>query len=363
MTRITAWMLGQLPGDLAGATVVRERHRRDSSWVLLESRVRGRAIEVAALYQRADQSLQRWAYPDDPFLPALAGAAELLRSAGVWARPWMPADAAPGLALGRRLMYNPGQRAAFLVSLPGGRGDLVLKLLRREQFGPSLERYLALERAGLTRSGMVPALVSYAPGAGALLYRYVPGTPLDQIEPQAVGAADLTDALTGIHAAAVPGLGRWEAAAEVGRTRMMVDDLARWHPAAARALTPLLAEIGARLTGAAGDLLCHGDCTARNLLRAATGRLAAIDWDSAQRAPAERDLASMLPTLRQLGVDQGRFLDTYQERAARPIDRGLLGALAQYQRLIKLARRAFRDGEAAAPRIAEGAAQIAAQLT
>jgi Phosphotransferase enzyme family len=365
MPRIAEWMLGGLPSSMDGARVVQERHRRDSSSLLLAVERAGRIAEAAVIYQRADGALRHWVYPNDPFLPALAQVVggDLLCSADVWDRPWWGAGAP---VLGRRLMYNPGQRAAFLVEQPGQPGRMVLKLLRAEHFSQTLARYLAFERAGLTRQGMVPGLISYAPSIGALLYRYVPGTPLDQLDATpdepTIGAA-LADALVTIHAAAVPGLSRWDPVAEADRTRAMLGDLERWWPAAAHMLTPLLGEIGRRMADlSASGQLSHGDCTARNLLLTGSGRLAAIDWDSASHAPIERDLAAMVPALRLLGIGSARFLDTYQSQTARQIDQDLLGAFVQYQRLIKLARRAFRDGDSATARITAGAAQIAAML-
>lgn len=365
MARIVDWMLSTLPDWLSGARVVWERHRRDSSLLLLAFEQAGRVVEAASVYQRSDGVVQHWAYPDDPFLPALAHVVGggLLSSAGVWARTWWGAGAPE---LGRRLMYNPGQRAAFRVEQPGQSGPLVLKLLRGDQFRHALERYHAFERAGLPERGLVPRLISYAPSIGAMLYHFVPGTPLDQLsvtlDDIRIGAA-LTDALAAIHGASAPGLGRWDALAEAGRTRAMLGDLERWWPAAAHMLNPLLDAIERRTVDlSASDQLSHGDCTARNLLLTDSGRLAAIDWDSAAYAPIERDLAAMMPVLRQLGIDSARFLDTYQAQTARQIDPDLLCTFVQYQRLIKLARRAFRDGESATSRITAGAEQIAAQL-
>jgi spectinomycin phosphotransferase len=58
-------------------------------------------------------------------------------------------------------------------------------------------------------------------------------------------------------------------------------------------------------------VLCHGDLIGDNLLGDRGGRLWAVDWDGAARAPRERDLA--------LFAGQGfeRFLDDYQGDAAK----------------------------------------------
>jgi Ser/Thr protein kinase RdoA (MazF antagonist) len=183
---------------------------------------------------------------------------------------------------------------------------------------------LSVPRPMLTRSG---ALRSRLEGLRLAVFEFVDGEPLGDRELSAAGTVDLVARLVAaIHAAtpalAMPvpaetftvwadGLGR--RLAELGFT---VADSG--IPAEARALvwpqrTALLSMVerlgalGKAARSRVGDqVLCHGDLIGDNLLRDRAGRLWAVDWDGAVRAPRELDLALFA------GRGFQRFLESYR---------------------------------------------------
>lgn len=348
-------------------SIAKERHNRELSSLIVGVSAASEH-EAVAVYLRSSGTLHAWRYPDDPFLPALAA----VTGAGFfrrwhWERPW-PAEQAHGRPANiQRLAYHPGRRAVFLLGWPGTAEQLVLKLLRPDLFAQSLACALAVEASGLASRVAIPRLVSYAPELHALLYEYIPGSPIRQLDlaDTAALAAEAAEALAAIHRAPAQDLTPWNVARELRRSRAMLDDLARWLPDAAAELLPALDQIGTRLAqaGGGGIRLCHGDFSARNVLYRAAGYapcgggLAVVDWDSATLGPPERDLAAFLAVLRRFEQSQELFLSAYSRQVGYSPDLGLVDAFRQYQRWLKLCRRAFCDGQSPTPQMSPAAAQ------
>jgi aminoglycoside phosphotransferase (APT) family kinase protein len=87
-------------------------------------------------------------------------------------------------------------------------------------------------------------------------------------------------------------------------------------------------------------------------------RVGVLDWDSVSIGPPEKDLATIVAGL---GGEGRRLLDRYERRAGRRLDRDLVGALVQAQRLTRASRRVLA-GERPPDWAARAAADVAAAL-
>jgi len=183
---------------------------------------------------------------------------------------------------------------------------------------------LSVPRPMITRSG---ALWSRLEGLWLAVFEFVDGEPLSDHELSAAGTVgQVAQLVAEIHvvpstlAMPVPaerfsvwadGLGRrlaeLESAVDAngmpGEIRALV-----WpqRPALLNMLERLEALGKAARSRPGEQVLCHGDLIGDNLLRDRAGRLWAVDWDGAARAPRELDLALFA------GWGFPRFLDSYR---------------------------------------------------
>jgi hypothetical protein len=179
----------------------------------------------------------------------------------------------------------------------------------------------------LTRSG---ALWSRLEGLRLAVFEFVDGERLSDRELSAAGTVDqVAELVAAIHAAtpalAMPvpaetfgvwadGLSRRLAELEVAvagsGVRAEVRALVWPQRAALLSVLERLQVLGkAARSRAGGQVLCHGDLIGDNLLCDRAGRLWAVDWDGATRAPRELDLALFA------GRGFQRFLDSYRVAA------------------------------------------------
>ncbi|MBK9943774.1 MAG: aminoglycoside phosphotransferase family protein [Kouleothrix sp.] len=348
-------LLGAAPGagSLRGLRLIQQKHRRDSAALLIAAELAGRRGEIEThelvlRYTRAARTADAWCLPHDPELPGLArlgthpGACATL----AWDADWPGAGSRLTL---QRLLYNPGQRATFELTTASPARRYILKLLRADAFASSRARQLLLQHSGLGTQITLPRLIAGAPRDGALLYEFLPGQTIAQLDAYHNRPADppLCDAiartLVAIHASAPAGLPCWDGPGECARTRSMIADI----PAhCADTALAALAQIEARLQPIAGRPhtgLIHTDFSARNVLyhRArpdTSPALAVIDWDSAALGPPEKDLASWLsPAGRQ--ADGPALFAAYARHGGTPIDQSLVDLFVQHQRLLKACRR------------------------
>ena len=161
--------------------------------------------------------------------------------------------------------------------------------------------------------------------------------------------------LAEIHLQALPIFSQWSPAKEIGKTRMLLDDLELRHSEAAAAIRPVFDQLAARLvhTARRHSQLIHNDFSAKNVLYNPTGfnapvseHLAVIDWDSAILGPPEKDIAAFLSWSLRRRQGLHAFLEAYQRKTGWTIDVELVNTLMQYQRLLKLCRRLLRGGDA-----------------
>ena len=343
-----------------------EKHRRDSSAMILELAFASAAAERSVtrelvLYQprrpASSASGRAWWYPADPYLPGLqqvTRGSDFLHPS-LWDKPWAGLDpqAAPTV---QRLSYYPGHRASFLIGSAGAASPLVVKFVCRAAFGESVQVAERLAETSLRDDIVVPRFVSYSSRQCALLYEYVAGVGLDQLDRAQRGAPRLRaragHVLARVHAIAAPGLRQWNAAKELGQTRLLLAEVRRRCPSA-EAIEPLFDSLVPILSRSRGPYLqlIHNDFSARNILRrpaandvSAAESLAVIDWDRAVLGPVERDLASFVSGFTSSRSEARAILAAYQRHTGRTIDLELVNAFVEYQRLLKLCRRALAAG-------------------
>ena len=307
---------------------VREKHSGGASSLLAGAE----GDELVVHYPPHGGTPASWRFPHDPALPHLADVAALLAGDG-WEPP-LP-DALAGAAVERRLMYNPARRAAFLLRPVAGGGPVVLKLLSETEAPASLRALRAVAASDLPARIPMPRLLSAAPGAGALLLDYLPGEPVTDWTPAVLDG--VADALAAVHGADLDGVPAWSARRDVAKLERLLALLALADDEAAATLRPATAALADRL--AAEPLrttTIHRDFTARHVLRVAGGGIGILDWDSVSTGPPEKDVATLAASL---GARAPGLLDRYERATGRALQRELLTALVQTQRLTRACRR------------------------
>jgi spectinomycin phosphotransferase len=186
---------------------------------------------------------------------------------------------------------------------------------------------LPVPRPMLTCSG---ALWSRLEGLRLAVFEFVDGEPLSDHELSAAGTVDQVAELVAAIHAATPALAMpvpaetftvWADGVEQRLAELEFAVADSGVPAEVRALvwpqrawllsmSERLRALGKAARSRAGEqVLCHGDLIGDNLLRDRAGRLWAVDWDGAARAPRELDLALFA------GRGFQRFLDSYRVAA------------------------------------------------
>jgi hypothetical protein len=352
-------------GDVLHVRLAGEKHRRDSSALILELTVSSAgaatpcSYELVLLYARrpeAGESVSAWWYPRDPWLAALEHVVGNLPSLtnAAWERPWPREYGWDASVATRRLSYYPAQRASFLLSAPSWPGNLVLKLVRRSTFAGCLNIAEQLEQIGLGERVALPRLLASSASQSALVYEHLPGSSLDRLDRTTRRglASEAGDVLAEIHCAPAPALPRWDPVAELTQTRLLVSALRQSCPAAAADIEPSFERLADRLTRPRPSHrhLVHNDFSFKNLLwqadgtsDEARGRLAVLDWDRAVLGPIERDLASVLSGLGGDAPRTSAWLASYQSRTGHQVDFALVEDLMKHQRLLKLGRRILKE--------------------
>jgi len=207
-------------------------------------------------------------------------------------------------------------------AIDAARAELALRLGRA-----LADLGLPVPRPIMTRSG---ALWSRVEGLRLAVFEFVDGAPLPDHELWAAGTVDQVAQLVAAIHGATPALAMpvpaerftvWTdgLAGRLAELEFAVADSG--VPAEVRALvwpqrawllamSERLQALGKAAWSRAGDpVLCHGDLISDNLLGDRAGRLWAVDWDGAVRAPPELDLALFA------GRGFQRFLDSYRVAA------------------------------------------------
>ena len=306
---------------------VREKHSGGASSLL--AGVEG--DELVVHYPPRGGAPVSWRFPHDPALAHLADVAALLAGDG-WDPP-LP-DALARAAVGRRLMYNPARRAAFLLRADGGGGQVVLKLLSETEAPASVRALRAVAASDLPARIPMPRLLSAAPAAGALLLDYLPGEPVTDWTPAILDG--VAAALGAVHDADLDGVPAWSAHRDVGKLDRLLGLLAAADAGVAAALRPAAEALAARLAAEpARTTTIHRDFTARHVLRVGGG-VGILDWDSVSTGPPEKDVATLASSL---GARAPELLDRYERATGRALQRELVTALVQIQRLTRACRR------------------------
>jgi aminoglycoside phosphotransferase (APT) family kinase protein len=312
----------------AAGHTVREKHSGGGSALIID----GEEIVVRYPPRGAPAA---WRCPHDPALPWLARVGELLASAA-WEPELVSALASAGVE--RRLMYNPARRAAFLLRPRGGSAPVVLKLLSAEEAPGALSALGAVAASGLPERVPMPRLVATAPAAGALLLDWLPGAPVAAWTPDVL--AQVAAILAGVHGLGLDGLPAWSPQRDLAKLDRLLWLLATLDAGAAAALRPTAAALADRLRGApARTTTIHRDFTRRHVLLVPGGgapRVGILDWDSLSTGPPEKDLATLAAGIGDAGPE---LLERYETATGRALDRELVAALVDLQRLTRACRR------------------------
>jgi len=310
-----------------------------------------------------DGTARCWYYPDDPHLPTLTrmvSSRSFLQDA-VWESPWKRMFLPDEEISAKRLLYNPGRAATFLLSSPSGDRKLILKAVRPDMFAECLNKAQGLSQSQLHDRISFPRLISYSSREHVFLYEYAPGRRIDKL--RLAGMSELRSALLDevartlqeIHRTTIPILPQWNPLREVARMRHLLRRLEISHPAIPFIIAPLLDQLSGRLTDGVDfhTKTIHNSFSPKHILYEAAGspslrlgRLTIIDWDSLVLGPPEKDLACFLSGFFQGSEEIQSFIRLYEWLANCKVNRGLLHGFFQYRRLLKICRSIPKDGDA-----------------
>jgi aminoglycoside phosphotransferase (APT) family kinase protein len=315
----------------AAGVAVREKHSGGASSLLAGAE--GGELVVHHPLLGAPRT---WRYPADPALAHLADVPGLL-AAAAWDPPLPPALA--GAAVERRLMYNPGRRAAFRLRPSGGGAPVVLRLLSAVEAPASLRALRAVAASGLLARIPMPRPIAAAPAAGAVLLDFLPGAPVTEWTPAVLDG--VAGVLAAVHGTDLPDVPAWTARRDVAKLERLLALLALADERSATTLRPAAAALAERLAAEpARTTAIHRDFTARHVLLVPDGagapRVGVLDWDSVSTGPPEKDLATLAASL---GPAAAGLLDRYEAVSGCALDRRLVAALVQAQRLTRACRR------------------------
>lgn len=220
---------------LTGIRISEERYEEGSAFLILNLEFKkpgtrlGYGKDLILQYLTDEGSsdegpIRFWYYPDDPELPnlsRLASSSTFLQTVS-WDRP-----ARSGVEFGeeiliQRLLYNPGRRAAFLLSSEQGGKKRVLEIIRPKEFQGCLDKYTAIESSGLHDRINFPRRIAASGRESLFLYDYIPGLRIDKLEPggmrniRAALFEEVARILSEIHQIAIPGLSQWIPQQEIG---------------------------------------------------------------------------------------------------------------------------------------------------
>lgn len=328
--------------------------------------VRADAAAKLRKFQRAAAKHRQWFTMAEENHLALAGAAADRALPGLYR-----ALRRPGV---RTLRYKPARRWV-------GRKDGSARAPLVKVFSHGQARITADATRSLARRGVPGPLLERADlNADTLTFTWQAGTPLDRAtDPDLVGVGGLLAQLHG---------GRWaharpaDVAAHPTHSATGLDDLASADPDlgwAAATATELSRRLAPLLAVPAGTpmLASHGDFSADQVLRSASGELRLLDLDSARTAPAEVDLGSWLgetlargcrqedepPEVVRSALDEaGALVHGYTEAGGVPIDTTRLLAYAARSVLDRSAE-PFRLRQAEWIAAARAHVRVAAHLT
>lgn len=295
--------------------------------------------EFAIVRRRGSAALEGWWLPFDPHLPALASVAELA------ANLLTEAGALTAARSLHRVMYKPGQRAAFVVNDADGQPCWLVKLLTPTAAAKVARRTRLLADAGLGEVARVPILAAHDAAEGALLCSYIPGTALSAL-PAARITADLRDrvieTVAAVHRLRSPTTPTWELDKYLGAIGRLVDDAstALERPNELRAMFDKVSAVLRRDSGE--PHLIHGDLTRRNIVVDSELGLGLIDWDDASLGPVERDLATLATAFGGRSAIAA-VVATYTTCCDVAVDSELVEQYLESQKLRKRCRRVIAD--------------------
>ena len=267
--------------------------------------------EEVPVFSDGDVRIAFWRYPDDPFLPGLAAAADphrvgrLLESLG----------AASGTVRLRRRAYRAGRRAVIEAFTPQSR--IFLKIVR-----PARVEALQRRHVALASQIPVPRSLGWAEDQGLVALQAMPGRTLRKaLEsgtrrlPEGSKVTALLDSLPDPDASAA--------------TRKGPRDRA---PAHARLLNSVLPRLTDRVDAIVGRLSetavdesevpVHGDFHSSQILVRGNDIVGIIDVDTAGRGHRSDDLAGLLGHLATLSLSTStrRAIDRYGSELIRDFD-------------------------------------------
>jgi tRNA A-37 threonylcarbamoyl transferase component Bud32 len=317
--------------------LIDQQVRRDRTTALF----RDGAGEFAIVRRRGSPNLEGWWLPFDPYLPALTRiselAAGLLADVGELATP-------PSL---HRVMYKPGQRAAYVVDGSDGQPGWLVKLLTPTAAAKVAWRSRLCADAGVGEVTRVPILVAHDAAAGVLLCSFIPGTPLSELPTEQI-TTDLRDrvieTVAAVHRLHSPTIPAWDVDKYLSAIGQLVDDAsaALDTPNELHVMFDDVSRVLRRTTGESH--LIHGDLTQRNIVVDDEMRIGLIDWDDAALGPVERDLAT-LATAFGGRTALAAVVATYEKSSDATVDSEVVDRYLDSQKLRKLCRKILAGNE------------------
>lgn len=254
----------------------------------------------------------------------------------------------------RILRYVPGRRATFLVGT--GEDRFIQKIKKTERLASASSRHRFVEQAVADRAIVVPRMIA---GGEDFCLGFCPGTTLDPATATDDRLAALGQMVARLHGCAVQG----------GPSADLPDDPLPWLAAAMPGLASRwegLAEALARETEPT-EALCHGDLSLAQVLLdhdSAGDRLTLLDFDRAGAGDPARDLATLLCTLQDAGLQDSHAAETsviagYSAQSTLPANLPFAWARAELEQL----RHLIRKGMAPSRRIMAGLSRAEAALS
>jgi hypothetical protein len=297
-----------------------------------------------------------WLYPEDPELPVLA---RLYASPGFLQEVAWEERVGEGVPgdddlLVRRLLYNPGRRATFLVASEKTGRRFILKIVRPKEWRASREKLERIERAALHEHILLPKIVASSCREHLFLYDYLPGLRIDRLAPgdreelKSGLFEEVARLLTALHQTTLPGLPRWSPHQEIGVLSALTDFLQIRAPGIAAAVQQIVEAISDDLVerNRPGARAIHNSFSAKHLLyhpeRAETRKLAVLDWDSAALGPPEKDVASFLASFSEGEEEALSFVERYYGNGGGELDLKLVHRFVQARRVMKVCRKVLR---------------------
>jgi aminoglycoside phosphotransferase (APT) family kinase protein len=252
-------------------------------WCLQHEAADGQFVSHMVLW-REGRDARLLDFPEDPWLPTLAGHLEHRRAAG------QRIDV---------LRYVPLRRVTFRERGPAG--ERIGKLKRASKLKEAHDLLAAVHAAARASGGAlkVAAPTDLDEGACVFYQELLPGTGLTHgLDAASAGARlhRVGQVHHALHTLAVPGIPDWSLAGYLRIIGWDIEWIGVFAPEAAQRLRPVLAWLQASLPAPGPVVFCHGDFICSQLLLAGDA-VAVTDFDSARRGEAYQEIAKLLGSL------------------------------------------------------------------